>query len=164
VGRAIRYGGDPINPQAQIRAGQQVFSRVQAVAYLIELGNAIDQFELLRGTLMTMKDVGRAMSRLADYLGQSPVAQDERVISDLPEHERAGPMALMAGLSLVSPESQEPEDDPAHATVAYLVGVMGPALAALGEENSMMLDQLVSQEQSLRVTLQLIASASPEGE
>ncbi len=162
-GRAIRYGGEPIHPEAEVRAGQQVFSRREAVVYLAELGTSINEFELLRGTLLTFNELGHGLGRLFEYVAQSPVAQDHRMISHLPEQQQTGAMMVMSGLNLISqPESSK--TDPADATMAQAVGSLGPVIAAFSEENRVMLDRLVSQEQALRVTLQLIASASAEGE
>ena len=41
---------------------------------------------------------------------------------------------------------------------------MGVSLTSFAQENTAMLDQLLSQEQELRDTLNVIASASAEGE
>jgi len=163
-GRGIRYGDEPVNPEALVHAGQQVYSRRQAVALLIELGDVIGRFELLRGATMILAQAGELLSRLGKYADQFPQAQDPRLISELPDDEQAAASMLAASLALVSPPASRPTVDSRNVTFAQIFQVLGASLSAFSEENDAMLIQLGRGEQELRDTLQLIASATGEGE
>lgn len=162
-GRGIRYGGDPIDPEAEVRAGQLVFSRRQAVAYLIELGAAIDSFEVLRGMMMVLGQAGRLMARLVQYADQLPQAADPRLIAELPESERAGADIMVAGATLIADQEQRAAIDPQNMTMAQVFRIVSDNVSALTEESAVMLAELPVQERELRDTLQMIASASAEG-
>jgi hypothetical protein len=161
-GRDIRYGKDPVNPDGRIRAGDQTFSRRQAMAFLIELGTGIGQFELLRGMLILLAQAGESLGRLLPYLSQLPPALDPRPISELPPEERDSAGLMAAGLTLMSPpdvrEALAP--DPMTTTLGGLFATLSASFNAGLEETGTMLIQLRDRERELRDTLQLIATAA----
>jgi hypothetical protein len=75
---------------------------------------------------------------------------------------------MVAGLAIASPlPVPRIEDAVAGArsmTVAQVFQMLRDGLSAVGEENEAMLSQLLASEQELRDTLQVIASATAEGE
>jgi ppGpp synthetase/RelA/SpoT-type nucleotidyltranferase len=165
-GRGIRYGDDPADPEAQVRAGQRVITRREAVAFLIDLGAAIGSFELSRGMIVLLAKAGELFDRLVAYADQFPQAHDPRPISELPADEQAGADMVAAGLAIAAPfpEIHGALADPRSMSVAQVFQVLRMGLTSIQQENQEMLGQLRASEQELRDTLQLIASATGEGE
>jgi ppGpp synthetase/RelA/SpoT-type nucleotidyltranferase len=165
-GRGIRYGEQPVNPDTRVRAGEQTLSRRQAMAYLIELGTAIGEFELGRGALMLLGQIGDLFARLLPYASQLPPAQDPRPISELPAEERESADIVAAGLSLVSPPEVRGAlaADPTTTTLGGLFAIFRTVFDASREETDTMLSELHDRERELRDTLQLIATAADDEE
>jgi len=159
-GRGIRYGEDPDCPEATVRASGQVISRRAVMAYLGELSDAIDGFELTRAVLVVAAPALELFGKLMSYVRQFREAQDQRSASEIPAGERA--MADMMAASLA--QLQGSMTDPPNVTVAQMIEALGLGLDSIREENDAMLGQLRDRERVLRDTLQLIASARDEGE
>lgn len=164
-GRDIRYGKPPDRPNATVRTGSQEMTRIDAMHFLLELSDAIAKFELHRAALLVQAQVHPLFKRLMTYIGQFQEAQDPRLVADLPADERAYVEAMRASL-VVSPmpEVQEAASEPANISVGSIISMLSQSLAAMGDELIAMLPQLSDREQELRDRLQLIASATAEGE
>lgn len=164
-GRGIRYGEDPESSEATVTAGGQVISRKAAIEYLAELSSAIDSFELIRAISVLEAQTMETFGRLMAYADQLEQAQDQRLVSELPDDERAMADLMAASLAAIPvPEVQEAVTSPPNMTMAQMFGLQRRLLELMREENDVMLQQLHGRERELRDTLQLIAAAMDEGE
>jgi ppGpp synthetase/RelA/SpoT-type nucleotidyltranferase len=164
-GRGIRYGQPPDNPETNISAGSQMLSRHEALRFLLDLSDAIATFELTRATMLVQAQMHPLFTRFMTYVGQFEEAQDQRPVADLPADEQALLNAVKAGLAAAPvPAIQEALAEPATMSVAALISLFRQSLDAVGAEISAMLPKLSDREQELRDRLQLIASATAEGE
>jgi ppGpp synthetase/RelA/SpoT-type nucleotidyltranferase len=164
-GRGIRYGQDPDNPDARVRAGDQVTSRRGAMAGLVELSDRIGDFELTRAVMLLGAQTFQGFDRLMTYMGQFRETQDHRPVSELPPDERANADMMAAALAAAPlPQIQEAVTDQPNLTVAQMYELLRLVLHLIREENDAMLGQLRDRERELRDRLQLIAAATDEGE
>ena len=163
-GRGIRYGQDPVNPEARVWAGERAFTRRQAMEYLSTLSGVISEFEVNRAAFTLMARVAEGITQLLPYVALLPQARDPRPIAELPQDDQAAAGIVAAGLSLVA-SSEVPSPDPLTTTLAGIFEAIGTGLAANRAETATILSQMREHEADLRDTLNLIASAADdEGE
>lgn len=164
-GRGIRYGGAPDDPEAEVRAGDWVASRQEAMTALIDLSDTIESFEVGRGAILGLTQLGDMFGRVLGYMAQFQQAKDPRPISELPADVRLPVDTLVAGLAgLDSGQESDLAAQPDKMTMGQLLQAVQASLEALQSENEAMLEEVRSTEQELRGTLQVIAEATGEGE
>jgi ppGpp synthetase/RelA/SpoT-type nucleotidyltranferase len=167
-GRAIRYGGEPENPDSLVRSGDLVLSRREAMDTLLQLSEAFAIVEGRRAAIVAQEKTLRDIeSRLADVVAKGPEVIQEtsgKVKPGLAPHRDR----LVAMLSL----SEEQEDSAFAASVPAGPDMSGGDMTQLlkrcyalqyRELRSVSL-KLQESEQRLRGILQLIADATDEGE
>jgi ppGpp synthetase/RelA/SpoT-type nucleotidyltranferase len=160
-GRGIRYGNAPADPEAEIRAGERVFSRREVITFLGEYSDVIADFETAHAVMIIEAQVQPLFRRLMFYTGQLREAQDQRSIADLPADERA--MADFMATSLEATplsEIQEALSEQPATTVARMFELVALGVEQLGAESLEIAEQLRRREQEIRSTLGLIASAA----
>lgn len=154
-GRAIRYGGEPENPDAKIRSGELVVSRRAAMRVLGSLSDLIATIERHRASLVRSQERLDRLKQIVqdvDELVAGYQAHDEPV----PEEDRAVAEAVTSALGV------RPTGSVNNLIVADLQEAARRGQEQAQRSHDELAEMLRSAEAQLRDTLQLIANAATE--